>query len=262
MNKPSSTVDFQQVQRQLADHLRDPKHHAPPEGLEDRRLNIYRQLFFKNMLGFISRGFPVLKSLYEKDDWNALVRSFYSGHQCHSPYFIDIAKEFLVYLEREHASRRCDPPYLYELAHYEHVELIVSIAKDVGNPSMADSNGDLMEGQPILSPLVQWHGYQWPVHRISSDYKPAESDAQIYWLAICRDSNNRVRHMLLNAMTVLLLDYLSENLNSSGRDAIVAIAQQHCPDNIEAAIENGPQLFQSLRQKGIVLGAKKYTNKM
>ena len=47
MNKPSSTVDFQQVQRQLADHLRDPKHHAPPEGLEDRRLNIYRQLFFK-----------------------------------------------------------------------------------------------------------------------------------------------------------------------------------------------------------------------
>ena len=256
MDKQSSAIDFKQVQRQLADHLRDPKHHPPPEGLEARRLDIYRRLFFKNMLGFISRGFPVLKSLYKEDDWNALVRSFYACHHCHSPYFIDIAKEFLLYLEKEHTLRQCDPPYLYELAHYEHVELVVSIAEDAGDSFTIDAKGDLMEGRPALSPLAQWHGYQWPVHRISPDYKPAERDSKIYWIAVCRDAGNKVRYMLLNAITALLLDYLSEHPNSSGRDAIVAVAKQHCPDNIEAALENAPRLFQDLYRKSIVLGVK------
>ena len=256
MNKQSPAVDFKQVQRQLADHLRDPQHCPPPEGLEDRRLNIYRRLFFKNMLGFISRGFPVLKSLYAEDDWHALVRSFYSHHQCHSPYFTDIAKEFVVYLEQEHTARACDPPYLYELAHYERVELVVSIAEDNSDPSLINSKGDLMEGQPVLSPLAQWHGYRWPVHRISRDYRPVENNSEIYWVAICRDAEYRVRYMLLSAATVLLLDYLSEHPNSSGRDAITAIAEKHYPNNIEAALANAPQLFKDLCQKGILLGVR------
>ena len=251
MNKQ---VDFKQVQRQLADHLRDPEHHAPPEGLEDRRLNIYRQLFFKNMLGFISRGFPVLKSLYKADEWSSLVRSFYSCHQCHSPYFTDIAKEFLLYLEKEHVPRPCDPPYLYELAHYEHVELVLSIAEDTNDYTKINPQGDFMSGRPICSSLAQWHGYQWPVHRISPQYKPVESNSERYWIAVCRDSENKVRYMLLNTITTLLLDYLREHPNCSGRDAIVAVAEQHCPNDVEAALENAPQLFRDLQQKGIILG--------
>ena len=256
MNKQSPAVDFKQVQRQLADHLRDPQHHAPPDGLEDRRLNIYRQLFFKNMLGFISRGFPVLKSLYKEDDWTALARAFYARHRSHSPYFIDIAKEFLLYLEKEHTPRRCDPPYLYELAHYEHVELAVSIAEHPSDYSRIDPNGDLMEGKPMLSPLAQWHGYQWPVHRISPSYRPTKKDSEIYWIAVYRDAEDKVRYMLLNTATALLLDYLSENTDSNGRDAIAAVAEQYYPDHIEAALENGYQLLQDLRQKGIILGVK------
>lgn len=258
MNKQAAEVDFKQVQRQLADHLRDPECHAPPEGLEERRLNIYRQLFFKNILGFISRGFPVLKSLYKEKDWNALVRSFYACHRCHSPYFNDIAKEFLLYLEKEHAPRQCDPPYLYELAHYEHVELVVSVAEDA-DLSEIDVHGDLTEGRPILSPLARWHGYQWPVHRIGPHYMPAEHNSDIHWIAVCRDAENKVRYMLLNAVTVLLLDYLREHPECRGKDAVAAVAVRHCPDNIEAALRDAPQLFRSLHQKGIILGVPKHS---
>ena len=249
-------VDFKQVQRQLANHLRDPKHYPPPEGLEDRRLDIYRQLFFKNILGFISRGFPVLKSLYEEDDWNTLVRAFYAHHQCHSPYFVDIAQEFLLYLENEHTLRQCDPPYLYELAHYEHIKVEVTFAENIGDLSTVDANGNLMEGRPVLSPLARWHDYQWPVHRISPDYRPVECGSEIYQLAVCRDSDHKVHYMLLNAMTVLLLDYLSEHFGTSGRDAVIAVAKQHCPNDLGAALENAPQVFHDFRQKGIVLGVK------
>ena len=256
MDKNNPPLDFQQVQRQLADHLRDPQHHAPPAGLEERRLDIYRQLFFKNILGFISRGFPVLKSLYDESDWHTLVRSFYSHHQCHSPYFTDIAKEFLFYLETEHSRRHCDPPYLYELAHYEHVELVVSIAEDHRDKSALNPNGDLMNGQPILSSVAQWHGYQWPVHRISRDYQPTEKATDIHWIAICRDAEDKVRYMLLNTITAILLNYLSEHPDSSGRDAVVAVAEQHSPGNVKAALENAPALFRDLHRKGILLGTK------
>ena len=256
MKKQRPTIDFQKVQRQLAAHLRDPQHQAPPAGLEDRRLNVYRQLFFKNILGFISRGFPVLKRLYKESDWNTLVRSFYSRHQCHSPYFIDIAKEFLLYLEKEHKPHQCDPPYLYELAHYEYVELAVLIAEDNSDRSAINPNGDLMKEQPVLSPLAQWHGYQWPVHRIARNYKPIEKDSTIYWIAVCRDDKNKVRYVLLNTITALLLDYLSTHPNSSGNDAVVTIAKQLCSDNITAALEAAPQLFQDLYDKGIILGSR------
>ena len=249
-------VDFKQLQRQLANHLRDPKRHPPPEGLEDRRLDIYRQLFFKNILGFISRGFPVLKSLYKESDWNTLTRTFYAHHQCHSPYFMDITKEFILYLEKEHTPRQCDPPYLYELAHYEHMETVVSFAEDIGDMSMIDSNGDLMEERPVLSSLAQWHNYQWPVHRIGPDYRPVESGPETYHLAVCRDADYKVRYILLNAMTVLLLDYLSEHPDSHGQDAVLAVVNQYCPNSTEAALESGLQVFQDLRQKGIILGVK------
>jgi len=252
----ADSAHFQQVQRQLADHLRDPQHHAPPAGLEDRRLNVYRELFFKNILGFIARGFPVLCSLYESDDWRALVRAFYARHRCHSPYFTDIAKEFLLYLEHEHTPQRCDPPYLYELAHYEQVELAVGIAEDTAQHAAIDRRGDWMAGQPLLSATAQWHSYRWPVHRIGPDYRPRESSGEGYTIAVCRDRQNTVRYMLLNTMTARLLDYLRAHPSCSGGDAIDAVARRHCPQNLSQARQQGAQLFDRLQQKGIVLGVR------
>ena len=34
-------VDFREVQRRFAAHLRDPERHAAPEGIEERRMAIY-----------------------------------------------------------------------------------------------------------------------------------------------------------------------------------------------------------------------------
>ena len=42
--------EFQKVQLQFADHIRDPIGNAPVSGLEERRLQIYRDLFFNNVL--------------------------------------------------------------------------------------------------------------------------------------------------------------------------------------------------------------------
>jgi hypothetical protein len=38
---------------------------AAPEGVEDRRLAIYRRLFFNNLSNLFRRNFPVIRKLYE-----------------------------------------------------------------------------------------------------------------------------------------------------------------------------------------------------
>ena len=63
------------LQTNFAAHIRGPQGVAPPEGIEDRRMDIYRELFFNNISGFLSNNFPVLRTLYELDEWTNLCRT-------------------------------------------------------------------------------------------------------------------------------------------------------------------------------------------
>jgi hypothetical protein len=81
MSKPAPHDDTPErllaQQKAFAGHIRDPDRVAPPTDVEDRRMQIYRELFFKNIRNFISASYPVLKSLYSDEDWQRLVREFY-----------------------------------------------------------------------------------------------------------------------------------------------------------------------------------------
>ena len=114
----------------MARYLRDPAHNPPPEGVESRRLKIYEDLVYNNIEGFISSGFPVLRSLYEDEDWHSMVRCFIDQHQCHSPYFLEISQEFVQFLMQDYQLRAADPVFMAELAHYEWVELALDIAQE------------------------------------------------------------------------------------------------------------------------------------
>ena len=147
---------FIQQQYAFAAHIRDPRHNDAPPGIEDRRMGIYRELFFNNVEGFLGSSFPVLRELMDDQSWHALARDFYAGHRCQSPLFLDIPREFLDY-----------PPFIAELAHYEWVELALSVAENDQSEQLA-VEGDLLAGAPLLSPLAWPLAYQYPVHRIRS----------------------------------------------------------------------------------------------
>ncbi len=46
---------LEDLQRRFAAHLRDPATAPAPEGIEDRRLQVYRELFFDNRCSWRSR---------------------------------------------------------------------------------------------------------------------------------------------------------------------------------------------------------------
>lgn len=121
--------------------------------MEQRRLDIYQRLVYNNIEGFISKGFPVLRSLYRDDDWQQLVRGFIQAHRCSTPYFMEISQEFLQYLLQEYQLRDLDPPFMAELAHYEWVELALDVAEE--SPPPAVQVDDPLAAVPRLSP---WPG--------------------------------------------------------------------------------------------------------
>lgn len=153
-------ADFRQVQKQLTDWIRQPEAHAPPGDVPLHRLHIYRELFFNNIAGFVENSFPEVKRCLPEDVWNRLVQHFFAGHRCQSPYFRDISREFLTYLQ--HSPETGLYPWLLELAHFEWAEIAADVAEGEWPPA---SPGDVWTETPVLSPFVWPLVYLWPVHK-------------------------------------------------------------------------------------------------
>ena len=247
--------DFQAIQRRLAAHLRDPAQPSP--AAEQRRLDVYRNLFFNNIKGFLSDAFPVLRKLYGDDDWNELARLFYARHRCHSPYFAEISREFVAYLEDEHKARPCDPPFLLELAHYEWLELALARADDETDKATINPDGDLLSGVPAPSALAWQHAYEWPVHRIGPDFIPQQPGAVPTWLVVFRDREDQVRFMELNRLSALLLERITEQSGATGEQLIRQTARELALEDTDGALQSGRRVLGAMRDKDILLGVRR-----
>ena len=53
---------FAALQYAFAGHIRDPEHMPVPDGVEPRRMAVYRDLFYNNVENFIANSFPVLRA--------------------------------------------------------------------------------------------------------------------------------------------------------------------------------------------------------
>ena len=91
----ASLPDFTRRQYAFAANIRDPENNPAPDDIEDRRMQIYRELFYNNVESFISGTFPVLRRIYSDADWHALVREYFSRHRSRTPLFHEIPREFL-----------------------------------------------------------------------------------------------------------------------------------------------------------------------
>ena len=247
-------MSLSDVQTRFAAHIRNPEQVSAPAGIEDRRLNIYRELFYNNIEGFIASGFPVIRSITADAHWHRMVRDFMAVHRCHSPYFLEISQEFLEYLQKGREYQPGDPPFLAELAHYEWVELGLDIAEQDINELPCDREGDLLAGLPLVSPLAWSLAYQFPVHRIGPEFQPEQPDPQPTFLVVYRNREDRVGFMEANAVTARLLELLQEGEVSSGRQALAQIAEELHHPNPGQLIDFGLQLLQQLRSLDVVLG--------
>ncbi|WP_213605262.1 DNA-binding domain-containing protein [Pseudoxanthomonas japonensis] len=233
----------------LSRHLRDPSSHPPPPGIEERRLAVYRDLFFNNIEGLLAGNFPVIRKTLGDDAWPALVRRFYADHRSQTPLFPEIAREFIRYLE----SRDGDglPPWLRELAHYEWVELALQIADDAVPAHVP--HGDLLAGEPVVSPFAWALAYQWPVHRIGPAFQPDAPPAEPTLLLVRRDAGHQVRFAAISPLVYRLVELLGEG-GRRGGDVLRQLAVEAGVDDVPAFVEQGAAMLSRMREEGTLLG--------
>ncbi len=175
-------------QRAFAARIRRGANEPLPNGIDAERMAVYEELFFNNLDGFVTSGFPLLCRILGEARRLALVRDFLAEHRCRTPYFLEIGGEFVDWLEQGGGLRFDYPPFLAELAHYERVEL----ALDVASEALPEQGWS-----PLAWPLV----YAWPVHRIGTNFLPNELPTEPTCLLAWRDRTDRVRFQQLSPFT-------------------------------------------------------------
>ncbi len=244
-------------QCEFAAHLRDPDANPAPADVDDRRMGIYRDLFFSNVVKFLGGNFPVVRGILGEDDWQTLVRDYYRDHVSHSPLFPDMPREFLAYLADERPlspQAAGDPPFLYELAHYEWVEAGLLLAPDAKTPRDLNPAGDLLSGRPVLQQPGWLLSYQYAVNEINADYQPEAPAAQPLHYLVYRNAGDEVKFVRLNIVSARLYELLQQNPGMSGREALSAIAAEIGRADPQPVIDSGLAILEQWRTSGIVLG--------
>lgn len=248
---------FQALQYELAAHIRDPDQNAAPAGIEDRRLAIYRELFYNNVQSLLAGTFPVLRKVLGDARWHRLLRAYFARHESHTPLFLEMPQEFLTYLQEEHELAEDEPEFMLELAHYEWAELAVSILEDEPDLDLLDVRGDCIDGIPVVSPTCWSLAYSYPVHRISPDYQPDAPDEEATFLIVYRNLDDEVGFIDINAVTARLIELVERDEGRTGRDILTQIASEIGHDEPDAVIEAGRDILERLRRHDVILGVYK-----
>ncbi len=245
---------FMLAQHQFTAHVRNPEKYPRPQDIEARRMTIYNELLYNNVEGFMASAFPVLRAITTDKTWHALIRDYFEYHRATTPLFTEMPREFLKYLEHERAPDTRDYPFMLELAHYEWVELALSIAGQQINYHDIEADGDLLEGIPVLSPLAWVLGYRFPVHKICPDYLPEQPPEQATELIVYRNRHDDVHFLQINSMTAHLLRLIRSEARQTTRQMLNAITAELPHMNPEVVIQGGLQILHDLKVRDVILG--------
>lgn len=216
----------------LTAHLRDPQHQPAPGGLDETRLQVYRDLLFNNLQALLAGSFPVLLHLLEDEEWSALCRRYFVAHRCASPLFTEVAAEFVAWLQAVDDLPR---PFLAELAHYEWVEQALQGLDAVALPAH-DIGVDPWTTPLQRSPLAWPLAYRWPVQKLARGFQPHAAPAQATFLLARRRADGMIVFSQLSALAWHLLEQMEHGPARCGADHMQQLAAVHglSPQEIEA----------------------------
>jgi hypothetical protein len=252
----SDRTAFQALQFAFAAHIRDPDTKPAPPDIEDRRMAVYRDLFFKNLSSLLGGTYPVLKKILPDARWAELIRSFMRDYRAHTPLFLEVPREFLEFLQQNYEASAEDPPFLLELAHYEWVELALSVEDTSTDASGLERPGDVLAGAPVLSPLAWRLAYRFPVHRIGPDYLPEKPGDTATWLVVNRRLDDTVGFHEINAVTARLMELIESSPDITGGEHLKRLAGELGQDNSDTLIAAGREILLDLYRNDIVLGTR------
>ena len=179
-----------QYQHRFAQAIREGE---AADGLPQERLNVYIRLIRNNIHSFIDRCYTETLQYLDSGEWGRLKEGFIRDARAQTPYFQEIAGEFLQYCQSLPLSDD-----LLALMDFEHTQLLAEVAQTDNQASPADSD-DLAY---TLSPAAFVRCYHYDV----TDELQAAETAVLVW----RDSEDDVMYQTLDDFDALLLETLAD----------------------------------------------------
>jgi hypothetical protein len=189
--QPETSAQYQQ---RFAQAIREGE---AADGLPQDRLNVYIRLIRNNIHSFIDRCYTETQQYLDSGEWGRLKEGFIRDARAQTPYFQEIAGEFLQYCQSLPLSDD-----LLALMDFEHTQLLAEVAQTDSQASPADSD-DLAY---TLSPAAFVRRYQYDV---TDELQEAET-AVLVW----RDKEDDVMYQTLDNFDALLLETLADTPTS------------------------------------------------
>ncbi len=241
---------FQAYQQQFTAYVRNPSVNKPPAGAALKRMRVYADIVFNNIEASVATCYPVCKQVLGKRAWKKLVRGFFSEHASNTPIFREIPAQFLSYINQQPQL----PAYLAQLAHYEWVELSVSMFPAIVHELGSEAN--LLLDYPVINPTAVCLSYDYPVHQISPRIKPSQALAEPIHLLVFRNVLHTVKFVEMNAVTANLIQRLMSK-PQTGQGALEQLADEMGFAEYAPIVKFGAQILEDLKQQGVILGAVK-----
>ena len=179
-----------QYQHRFAQAIREGK---ATDGLPQERLNVYIRLIRNNIHSFIDRCYTETQQYLDSGEWGRLKEDFIRDARAQTPYFQEIAGEFLQYCQSLPLSDD-----LLALMDFEHTQLLAEVVQTDSQTPPADSD-DLAY---TLSPAAFVRRYHYDV---TDELQEAET-AVLVW----RDNEDDVMYQTLDDFDALLLETLAD----------------------------------------------------
>lgn len=241
------------IQARFTRYLRDPISVPIPPDLPAERMQIYQDLVFGNLDSLLASNFPVLQRIITPHHWESLIRGFLRDYRATTPHFPLLPQEFLSYLQDLYQSDDSifeRYPFIWELAHYEWVELDVQIAETPEPPEVkaATQANDTLE----LNVSARILAYEWPVHQIGSDFMSTERPQTPTFLAVFQNAEADCEFMSLTPLAALLLENIEHHAACSLADHVAILAKQHGTLSPQSLFDDTVSLVNRMRTKGLV----------
>lgn len=250
---PDAEPEFIRLQHAFTRHLRDPARVPPPPGLPAGRLEVYSNAVFLNVERFMRDNFPRVREGFSEDDWHALVRDYLVRHRSDTPLFAELLNEFLAYLESERNAPD-DPPYLYELAHFDWLENAIAIDETPLDAIARRAEGDLLHDRLVVNPVHRLVQYRWPVHAIGPAFRPEAPPPRPTWLLAFRDLSGSFGALDMNEVAVRLFERLRVPDAPPAASVLTGLAEELRHPDPQVVVRGGLQLLERWRAREVILG--------
>lgn len=247
---------FIRKQLQFTANLREPERYPMPSDVDAQGMALYQEQYFNKIAHILGQAFPVLKSTQSCENWSALVRDFIAKHKSKRPTQYEIPEEFLHYLSYVRVCPE-DPAWIFELAHYEWLELSLELSPLSLAQVTHQYAGNLLDEIPVVSPLAWLATYQYPVHTIKSTTLPCAPSEEPIYLVAFRNWQDQVECLHINDFIHALLSFLIQpGSNLTGREVLECLVQLTSHPDPDLLIQGGGLIMEELRERHIILGTR------